>query len=208
MWQTITSPNVSASQINLKRSAGGLIALPEHGLQASDQLLSVAFLIYDPFGNAAEGIMRTPLKFCGVTFFPASRRSLLSQLLHDWSTPMLWQGSANNMVVGGSSKSIVPFNFALTSIYAVSILIWILLKTAKLARLIGLAHLSILRGIVCLFLVTLAVSSVHRGIWRAEQFSEVRQTYAGRPLEERIRHNYVRCARFKSDCKADMLPYF
>ena len=208
MWQNFGSQKISASQINLKPSRGGYVALPENGLQTYDRLRSVAFLIYDPFGNAAEGIMRTPLKFCGVTFFPASQRSLLSQLLHDWSTPMLWQGSANNAVVGGSSKSIVPFNFALASIYAVSILIWLVLKAAKLARLIGLAHLSTLRGIVYLFLVTLAVSSVHRGIWRAEQFAEVRQTYAGRPLEERIRHNYVRCARFKPDCKADMLPYF
>ena len=208
MWQNFGSQKISASQINLKPSQGGYVALPENGLQTYDQLLSVALLIYDPFGSAAEEIMRTPLKFCGVTFLPVSRRSLLSQVLHDWSTPMLWEGSANNVVVGGSSQSIVPFNFALASIFAVSILIWLLLKAAKLARLIGLAHLSMLRGIVYLFLVTLAVSSMHRGIWRAEQFSDVRQTYAGRPLEERIRHNYVRCARFKPDCKADMLPYF
>ena len=184
------------------------MALPENGLQTYDQLLSVAFLIYVPFGNAAKGIMRTPLKFCGVTFFPASRRSLLSQVLHDWSTPMLWQGSANNTVVGGSSKSIVPFNFALATIYAVSILIWFLLRAAKLAKLIGLAHLTVLRGSVYFFLVTLAISSLHRGLWRAEPYSYVQQAYAGRPLEERIRGSHVRCARFRPDCNADLLPYF
>lgn len=208
MWQTRSSQEVHASQIDLKRSVGGHIALPEHGLQLHDQLLSFAFLVYDPLGNAAEEIVRAPLKFCGATFLPASRRSLLSQAFHDWSAPILWRGSSNNVVAGGNNKSIVPFNHALASILAISMLIWSLLKASKLAGVLGLDHLTVLRGSVYFFLVTLAISSLHRGLWRAEQYSYVQQAYAGRPLEERIRGSHVRCARFRPDCKADLLPYF
>jgi len=49
---------------------------------------------------------------------------------------------------------------------------------------------------------------VLRWHWRIEQLIDTHERYAGLPLEERIRNNDIRCARFPEDCAAHLLPYF
>ena len=53
-----------------------------------------------------------------------------------------------------------------------------------------------------------AFNDVLRWHWRIEQLIDTHERYAGLPLEERIRNNDIRCARFPEDCAAHLLPYF
>jgi len=61
---------------------------------------------------------------------------------------------------------------------------------------------------LCLCLYGWAFNDVLRWHWRIEQLIDTHERYAGLPLEERIRNNDIRCARYIQDCAAYLLPYF
>jgi hypothetical protein len=137
---------------------------------------------------------------------PFSPLAVAGQIWEDWVNPPLWQGYSNNIVRGIHGKGMVFPNLALNLLVAISVLVLVLAKYASKPKFAG--NISIARAALVTIGLCWALGDSLRWQWRIEQLIDTQERYAGLPLEQRIRNNPIRCARFPKDCKADLLPYF
>ena len=137
---------------------------------------------------------------------PFSPLTVAGQIWEDWVNPPLWQGYSNNIVRGIHGNGMVFPNLVLNLLVAISVLVLVVAKYARKPKFAD--NISIARAALVTIGLCWALGDSLRWQWRIEQLIDTHERYAGLPLEQRIRNNPIRCARFPKDCKADLLPYF
>lgn len=137
---------------------------------------------------------------------PFSALRVAEQIWEDWTNPPLWQGYSNNIVRGIHTNGMVFPNLVLNLLVALSALLLIVFRFGAPAQ--RRKSLSVSRTVLVVIGLCWVMGDLLRWQWRIEQLIDTHERYAGLPLEDRIRNNPIRCARFPEDCRADLLPYF
>ena len=137
---------------------------------------------------------------------PFSAKAVAGQIWEDWVNPPLWQGYSNNIVRGIHRNGMVFPNLVLNLLVATSAMVLLIARLSTPTK--WRASLSVSRTVLVVIGLCWVMGDSLRWQWRIEQLIDTHERYAGLPLEERIRNNPIRCARFPKDCRADLLPYF
>ena len=147
-----------------------------------------------------------PITLNSIELVPLTAGGVVKQIFEDWTNPPLWQGYSNNIVRGIHKNGMVFPNLVLNLLVATSALILVVMRYGFPAKL--RQSLSVSRTVLVVIGLCWVMGDSLRWTWRIEQLIDTHERYAGLPLEERIRNNPIRCARFPKDCRADLLPYF
>ena len=171
------------------------------------QIADIALLFYDGPALGFDNNNDVDIVIDSIELRPFSAWGVAEQIFEDWTNPPLWQGYSNNIVRGIHANGMVfPNAVANLLVVAGVLLAWLWRQRNKLRGL--QPEVRLLAVALCLCLYGWAFNDILRWHWRVEQLIDTHERYAGLPLEERIRNNPIRCARFPKDCKADLLPYF
>ncbi|TXS90862.1 hypothetical protein FV139_18000 [Parahaliea maris] len=142
----------------------------------------------------------------GIELISLGATAVVEQIYEDWFNPPLWQGYSNNIVRGIHENGMIFPNLVLNILVTLSTVVLLTVKYCLPTP--WRANLNIAPTVLVVISLCWAMGDVLRWQWRIEQFIDTRERYEGKPLEERIRNNPIRCARFPEDCRADLLPYF
>ena len=184
------------------------LAMVYGGENYRGRIADVALLFYDGPALGFENNNDVDIVISNIEFLPFSAVRVAEQIFEDWTNPPLWQGYSNNTVRGIHANGIVFPNAV------ANLLVLTGLAVATLMRWLGgikrgpQCNHRILPTALCLCLYGWAFNDILRWHWRVEQLIDTHERHAGLPLEERIRNNDLRCARFPDDCAAHLLPYF
>ena len=184
------------------------IAMVYGGENYRGKIADIVLLFYDGPALGFENNNDVDIVINSIEFLPFSAVQVAEQIFEDWTNPPLWQGYSNNIVRGIHKNGMVFPNavanlLVLTGLAVAALIRWL----RRLKNRPQLNH-RLLATALCLCLYGWAFNDVLRWHWRVEQLIDTHERYAGLPLEERIRNNDIRCARFPEDCAAHLLPYF
>ena len=184
------------------------IAMVYGGENYRGKIADIVLLFYDGPALGFENNNDVDIVINSIEFLPFSAVRVAEQIFEDWTNPPLWQGYSNNIVRGIHKNGMVFPNavanlLVLTGLAVAALIRWL----RRLKNRPQLNH-RLLATALCLCLYGWAFNDVLRWHWRVEQLIDTHERYAGLPLEERIRNNDIRCARFPEDCAAHLLPYF
>ena len=184
------------------------IAMVYGGENYRGKIADIVLLFHDGPALGFENNNDVDIVINSIEFLPFSAVRVAEQIFEDWTNPPLWQGYSNNIVRGIHKNGMVFPNavanlLVLTGLAVAALIRWL----RRLKNRPQLNH-SLLATALCLCLYGWAFNDVLRWHWRVEQLIDTHERYTGLPLEERIRNNDIRCARFPEDCAAHLLPYF
>ncbi len=204
-WRRADAPDI-INHLPLTHSDSGVaqLAMPSASEDYRGKIIELTIAFFsDPTDH---GIEEQPIRLRGVELRAFSKRRVLTQIFEDWMAPPLWQGRANNVVYGAHKNSLILPNIAVTSTVvsgALLALLWRLIRCPSWRR----TGAEVLAIALCLSLYGWAANDLLRWQWRARQIEDNHLRYYNLPLEERIKHNAVRCGR-RADCYEKLLPYF
>ena len=208
LWQQVGDPTTHALEFN--RSGDGVtqIAMVYGGEAYAGAIDSIALLFYDGPALGFENNNEVDILIERIEFRPFRARRVAEQIFEDWTNPPLWQGYSNKIVRGIHANGMVFPNAVANLLVVTGLVIAAFFRLViKLRSAATLEH-GLLATALSLCLYGWVFNDVLRWHWRVEQLIDTHQRYAGLPLEERIRNNEIRCARFPEDCAAHLLPYF
>ena len=184
------------------------IAMVYGGEDYRGKIADIALLFYDGPALGFENNNDVDIVIDSIEFLPFSAARVAEQIFEDWTNPPLWQGYSNNIVRGIHANGMIFPNAVANLLVVTGLAVTALMRgLRKLKDRPQLGH-RLLATALCLCLYGWAFNDVLRWHWRIEQLIDTHERYAGLPLEERIRNNDIRCARFPEDCAAHLLPYF
>ena len=184
------------------------IAMVYGGEDYRGRIADIALLLYDGPALGFDNNNNVDFVIDSIEFLPFSAARVAEQIFEDWTNPPLWQGYSNNIVRGIHLNGMIFPNAVANLLVIAGLAVAALMRgLRKLKDRPQLNH-RLLATALCLCLYGWAFNDVLRWHWRIEQLIDTHERYAGLPLEERIRNNDIRCARFPEDCAAHLLPYF
>ena len=208
LWQQAGDPTTHALEFNRSGDEVTQIAMVYGGEAYKGPIDSIALLFYDGPALGLESNNDVDIVIESIEFRPFSAGRVAEQILEDWTNPPLWQGYSINVVRGIHTNGMVFPNAVANLLVVTGLLFVAVARWAKRLKFAATAQHRLLATSLCLCLYGWAFNDVLRWHWRIEQLIDTHERYAGLPLEERIRHNDIRCARFPRDCAAALLPYF
>lgn len=208
LWQQAGDPTTHALEFNRSGDEVTQIAMVYGGEAYTGPIDSIALLFYDGPALGFENNNEVDIVIESVEFRPFSASRVAKQIFEDWTNPPLWQGYSNNIVRGIHANGMVFPNAVANLLVVTGLCVTALIRWMRKLRFAVSPQRGILATALCLCLYGWAFNDVLRWHWRVEQLIDTRERYAGLPLEERIRNNEIRCARFPEDCAAHLLPFF
>jgi len=208
LWRTSTDPSVThALEFNRSGDEVTQLATVYGGENFRGQIADIALLFFDGPALGFENNDDVDIVIDSVELRPFSGWNVAVQIYEDWTNPPLWQGYSNNIVRGIHANGMLFPNAVANLLVVTGVLVaWLWRQRNRLRG--QQPQVRLLAVALCLCLYGWAFNDILRWHWRVEQLIDTHERYAGLPLEERIRNNPIRCARFPKDCKADLLPYF
>ena len=184
------------------------IAMVYGGEDYRGKIADIALLFYDGPALGFENNNDVDIVIDSIEFLPFSAARVAEQIFEDWTNPPLWQGYSNNIVRGIHANGMIFPNAVANLLVLTGLAVAALMR--RLRKLKGRSQLGhrLLATALCLCLYGWAFNDMLRWHWRIEQLIDTQERYTGLPLEDRIRNNDIRCARFPEDCAAHLLPYF
>ena len=208
LWRREGETETHALEFNRSGSEVTQIAMAYGGEQYAGRINSMALLFYDGPALGFENNDDVDIVIDSIEFRPFSAMRVAEQIFEDWTNPPLWQGYSNNIVRGIHANGMVFPNAVANLLVVTGLAIAGLVRLGRKWRAVSPPVHRLLATALCLCLYGWAFNDVLRWHWRIEQLIDTHERYAGLPLEERIRNNDIRCARFPEDCAAHLLPYF
>ena len=184
------------------------IAMVYGGEDYRGKIADIALLFYDGPALGFENNNDVDIVIDSIEFLPFSAARVAEQIFEDWTNPPLWQGYSNNIVRGIHANGMIFPNAVANLLVVTGLAVAALMRGLRKLKDRPQSSHRLLATALCLCLYGWAFNDVLRWHWRIEQLIDTHERYAGRPLEERIRNNDIRCARFPEDCAAHLLPYF
>ena len=184
------------------------IAMVYGGEDYRGKIADIALLFYDGPALGFENNNDVDIVIDSIEFLPFSAARVAEQIFEDWTNPPLWQGYSNNIVRGIHPNGMIFPNAVANLLVVTGVAVAALMRGLRKLRDRPQLNHRLLATALCLCLYGWAFNDILRWHWRLEQLIDTHERYAGLPLEERIRNNDVRCARFPDDCAAHLLPYF
>ena len=172
------------------------------------KIADIALLFYDGPALGFENNNDVDIVIDSIEFLPFSAARVAEQIFEDWTNPPLWQGYSNNIVRGIHLKGMALPNAVANLLVITGLAVAALMRGLRQLKDRPQVNNRLLATALCLCLYGWAFNDVLRWHWRIEQLIDTHERYAGLPLEERIRNNDIRCARYPNDCAAHLLPYF
>lgn len=172
------------------------------------KIADIALLFYDGPAHGFEDNNGVDIVIDSIEFLPFSAARVAEQIFEDWSNPPLWQGYSNNIVRGIHRNGMLFPNVVANLLIITGLTIAALIRGLRKLRHQPQLNHRLLATALCLCLYGWAFNDILRWHWRIEQLLDTHERYAGLPLQERIRNNDIRCARFPENCAAHLLPYF
>ena len=208
LWQREGETETHALEFNRSGSEVTQIAMAYGGEQYAGRINSMALLFYDGPALGFENNDDIDIVIDSIEFRPFSATRVAEQIFEDWTNPPLWQGYSNNIVRGIHANGMVFPNAVANLLVVTGLAIAGLVRLVRHWRAVSPPVHRLLATALCLCIYGWAFNDVLRWHWRIEQLLDTHQRYAGLPLEQRIRNNNIRCARFPEDCAAHLLPLF
>ena len=171
-------------------------------------IADIALLFYDGPALGFENNNDVDIVISSIEFLPFSFERVAEQIFEDWTNPPLLQGYSNNIVRGIHANGMLSPNIVANLLVVAGLIFVVLARWLGKLRLTPKPNSRLLVTTLCLCLYGWSFNDVFRWCWRVEQLVDTHERYVGLPLEERIRNNDIRCARFPADCAAHLLPYF
>lgn len=184
------------------------IAMVYGGENYSGKISDVALLFYDGPALGFKNNDDVDIVVSSIEFSPFSAARVVEQIFADWTNPPPWQGYSNNIVRGIHANGMVFPNAVANLLVVIGLTLAALARLRRKWRAAAPPAHRLAATALCLCLYGWAFNDVLRWHWRVEQIINTHERYAGLPLEERIKNNDVRCARYPKDCAAHLLPYF
>lgn len=210
VWQRADDLTQShALEFNRSSDEVTQIAMPYGGENYRGRIADIALLFYDGPALGFQNNNNVDIVIRSIEFLPFSATRVAEQIFEDWTNPPLWQGYSNNIVRGIHLNGMIFPNAVANLLVITGLAVAVLMRELrKLKDRPPLTH-RLLATALCLCLYGWAFNDVLRWHWRIEQLIDTHERYAGLSLDERIRNNDIRCARYKNeDCAAYFLPYF
>ncbi|MEP6389980.1 MAG: hypothetical protein ABJ056_08640 [Halioglobus sp.] len=206
-WRLAKNPEEIYS-LPLNRSGDGVtqVAMVYGGDDYKGNVQELAVGFFDGPALGFSNNNNVPIHLKSIELLPFSGTRVAEQIFEDWTNPPLWQGYSNNIVRGIHKNGMVFPNLVLNLLVATSALLLVAVRVGLSAKL--RESLSVSRTVLVVIGLCWVMGDALRWTWRIEQLIDTHERYYGLPLEERIRNNPIRCARFPDDCRADLLPYF
>ena len=206
-WRLASDPEELYS-LPLNRSGDGVtqVAMVYGGENYKGKVVELVVAFFDGPALGFSNNNDVPITLNSIKLVPLTAGGVVKQIFEDWTNPPLWQGYSNNIVRGIHKNGMVFPNLVLNLLVATSALILVVMRYGFPAKL--RQSLSVSRTVLVVIGLCWVMGDSLRWTWRIEQLIDTHERYAGLPLEERIRNNPIRCARFPDDCRADLLPYF
>jgi hypothetical protein len=209
LWrQADNLENTHALELNRSGDEVTQIAMVYGGDNYRGQIADIALLFYDGPALGFENNNDVDIVIRSIEFLPFSAVRVAEQIFEDWTNPPLWQGYSNNIVRGIHKNGMVFPNAIANLLVVTGLAVAALIRWLRRLKNRPQLNHRLLATALCLCLYGWAFNDVLRWHWRVEQLIDTHERYAGLPLEERIRNNDIRCARFPEDCAAHLLPYF
>jgi hypothetical protein len=208
LWQREGETETHALEFNRSGSEVTQIAMVYGGEQYAGRINSIALLFYDGPALGFENNDDVDIVIDSIEFRPFSAMRVAEQIFEDWTNPPLWQGRSNNIVRGIHANGMVFPNAVANLLVVTGLAVAGLVRLSRKWQALSPPAHRLLATALCLCLYGWAFNDLLRWHWRIEQLIDTHERYAGLPLEERIRNNDIRCARFPEDCAAHLLPYF
>ena len=209
LWRRADDPSQThALEFNRSGDEATQVAMVYGDENYRGQIADMALLFYHGPALGFENNNDVDISIQSIELRPFSAWGVAEQILEDWTNPPLFQGYSNNIVRGIHSNGMV-FPNAVANLLVVSGLVMAALhRFVRRVKLSTAPQHSLVATAVCLCLCGWAFNDFLRWHWRVEQLTDTFERYVNLPLEERIRNNDMRCARFPQDCGAYLLPYF
>ena len=184
------------------------IAMAYGGENYRGKIADLALLFYDGAAHGFENNNDVDIVIDSIELLPFSAARVAEQIFVDWTNPPLWQGYSNNIVRGIHPNGILFPNVVANLLSATGLVVAALIRWKRKVTVDVVPKHRLLATALCLCLYGWFFNDILRWHWRIEQAIDTHARYEGLPLEERIKNNEIRCARFPSDCAAHLLPYF
>ena len=172
------------------------------------RIADIALLFYDGPALGFENNNDVDISIQSIELRPFSAGRVAEQIFEDWTNPPLLQGYSNNIVRGIHANGMLFPNAVANLLIVIGLLLALILRLANRPRKQPSAPQGVLATALCLCLYGWGFNDVLRWHWRVEQLLDSYSRYAGLRLEQRVRNNDIRCARFPEDCRLELLPYF
>jgi hypothetical protein len=208
LWQRTGESQTHALEFNRSGDEVTQIAMVYGEDNYAGRIDSIALLFYDGPALGFENNDDVDIVISSIEFRPFSAQGVIEQIYEDWTNPPLWQGYSNNIVRGIHANGMLFPNAVANLLVITGLAIAALMRWQRKLRLTAVPTHRVLATALCLCLYGWVFHDVLRWHWRVEQLIDTHERYSGLPLEERIRNNDNRCARFPEDCAAHLLPYF
>lgn len=209
LWRRVEEPSTThALEFNRSGDEATQIAMVYGDENYRGRIADIALLFYDGPALGFENNDNVDISIQSIELRPFSAGRVAEQIFEDWTNPPLVQGYSNNIVRGIHANGMLFPNAVANLLIITGLLVALMLRLANRLREQPSVGQRLLATALCLCLYGWGFNDVLRWHWRIEQLIDTHERYAGLPLEERIRNNDIRCARFPEDCKADLLPYF
>lgn len=206
-WRQADNPQeIHSLQLNRSGDEVTQVAMFYGGDNYKGEIVELSVGFFDGPALGFSNNNDVDIELVGMELRPLTYAAVIEQIWEDWVNPPLWQGYSNNIVRGVHGNGMVMPNLALNLLVALAAVILLIMRAMpkKIDHRSGAYARAVLVSIGICWLLGDSL----RWQWRIEQLIDTHERYAGLPLEERIRNNPIRCARFPEDCKADLLPYF
>ena len=161
------------------------------------QITDIALLFYDGPALGFENNNDVDIVIRSIEFLPFSAARVAEQIFEDWTNPPLWQGYSNNIVRGIHANGMVFPNAVANLLVVTGLAVAALIRWLRRLKHRPQFNHRLLATALCLCLYGWAFNDILRWHWRIEQLIDTHERYASLPLEERIRNNDIRCARFQ-----------
>ena len=209
LWRQADDPSrTHALQFNRSGDEATQIAMAYGNENYRGKIADIALLFYDGPSLGFENNNDVEISISSIEFRPFSALVVAEQLFEDWTNPPLWQGYSNNIVRGIHANGMVFPNAVANLMVVTGVVITALFRGVRKLQFFATPQHRLLATALCLCLYGWTFNDVLRWHWRIEQLIDTHERYTGLALQERIRNNDVRCARFPHDCAAHLLPYF
>ena len=210
LWRRVDDPSQThALEFNRSGDQVTQIAMVYGNEDYRGEIADIALLFYDGPALGFESNNEADIIINSIEFRPFSAGRVAEQVYEDWTNPPLWQGYSPNVVLGAHKRSLMSPNAISQSLVLIGFIVYLLL-TARSRDPAARVKSKLSRPFVVAWLLSLGILTIetNRWQWRLAQNQDSFERYAGYPLESKIRNSALRCARFPTDCKADLLPLF
>ena len=209
LWRRAEDPSQThALEFNRSGDEATQIAMVYGNENYRGRIADIALLFYDGPALGFENNNEVDITVRSIELRPFSAWRVAEQILEDWINPPLLQGHSNNIVRGIHANGLLLPNAIVNLLIATGLLVTYIRRLVTNLKRRASVPQRLFTTALCLCLYGWGFSDMLRWHWRIEQLLDTHERYTGLALEERIRNNDMRCARFSEDCAAHLLPYF